>query len=137
MRVREVMDTRVMAAKANATCVSLAKEMVSGRVNGLPVIDEQDCVVGVVTEFDLLKVLLLGNGGLSHVVKDVMTPQPVCVDVEHSVDHAIYLMSEHDMVQIPVTSQGRLVGTMSRRDILRAYIAEESEIFAVTQSFDD
>ena len=126
-----------MAAQANATCVSLAQKMVAGLVNGLPVTDEHGFVVGVVTEFDLLKVLLNGNGGLTTAVKEIMTPQPVCVDVDHTLDHAIYLMSEHNMVHIPVTSQGRLVGTMSRRDILRAYIAKESEIFEVTQSFDD
>ena len=137
MKIREVMETRFVAAEADATCASLAQRMVAGLVSGVTVTDDQGQVIGVVTEHDILKALLDRDDGLFTAAKEIMRPQPICLDADAAVDQAIDLMNGHGILPIPVTSQGRLVGTMSRSDVLRAYIAEQSEIFALTPNFDD
>lgn len=129
MNIRQIMANRVVAARPNATCTSLAQKMLAGFVSGLPVTDEGGHVIGVVTEFDILKVLRGGTDGLAAVAEDIMTREPICLDADQSVDEAIELMTRHHIIRIPVVEKGRLVGIVSRTDILRAYVKEEFQVF--------
>ncbi|MGA8342019.1 MAG: CBS domain-containing protein [Candidatus Sulfotelmatobacter sp.] len=54
-----------------------------------------------------------------------MTKEPICLEADHTVEEAIELMSQHHIIRIPVVSAGKLVGIVSRTDILRAYVKEE------------
>jgi CBS domain-containing protein len=136
MKVSRIMETRVVAAKANATCTSLAQKMLSGFLSGLPVTDDEGHVIGVVTEFDILKVLRNGANGLSKVARDIMTEKPICLDVNQSVEEAIELMTRHHIIRIPVVSGDKLVGIVSRTDVLRAYVKEEFQVFEATPDFE-
>jgi len=135
MKVSEIMETRVVAAKANATCTSLAQKMLSGFLSGLPVTDDEGCVIGVVTEFDILKVLRNG-ASLSKTAKDIMSDKPICLDANQSVEEAIDLMTRHHIMRIPVVSRGKLVGIVSRTDVLRAFVKEEFQVFEASQDLD-
>ena len=110
--------------------------MLSGFVSGLPVIDDQGHVIGVVTEFDILKVLRNGENGLAAVAKDIMTKEPICLEANQTVDEAIELMTRHHIIRIPVTSAGKLVGIVSRTDVLGAYVKEEFQVFEATPEFE-
>jgi CBS domain-containing protein len=89
------------------------------------VIDSQGRVIGIVTEFDILKALLLGEAGLSKVAEDIMRIGPICLDESQTIAEAVDLMSEHDIVPIPVVSNGRLIGIVSRTNVLRAFVKQE------------
>ena len=136
MKVSQIMETRVVAAKANATCTSLAQKMLSGFISGLPVTDDQGHVIGVVTEFDILKVLRNGANGMSKVARDIMSDKPICLEANQSVEEAIELMTRHHIMRIPVVSDGRLVGIVSRTDVLRAYVKEEFQVFEATEDIE-
>jgi len=129
MKISQIMATRVVAAKPNATCTSLAQKMLAGFVSGLPVVDDEGHVIGVVTEFDILKVLRKGKEGLSAVAEDIMTKDPICLEADQRVSEAIELMAEHHIIRIPVVREGKLVGIVSRTDILGAYVKEEFQVF--------
>jgi CBS domain-containing protein len=135
MKVSEIMETRVVAAKANATCTSLAQKMLSGFISGLPVTDDEGHVIGVVTEFDILKVLRNG-ANLSKTAKDIMSDKPICLEANQSVEEAIDLMTRHHIMRIPVVSDGKLVGIVSRTDVLRAFVKEEFQVFEPTQDLE-
>jgi len=135
MKVNEIMETRVVAAKTNATCTSLAQKMLSGFISGLPVTDDEGHVIGVVTEFDILKVLRNG-ANLSKTAKDIMSDKPICLEANQSVEEAIELMTRHHIMRIPVVSDGKLVGIVSRTDVLRAFVKEEFQVFEPTQDLE-
>jgi CBS domain-containing protein len=135
MKVSEIMETRVVAAKTNATCTSLAQKMLSGFISGLPVTDDEGHVIGVVTEFDILKVLRNG-ANLSKTAKDIMSDKPICLEANQSVEEAIDLMTRHHIMRIPVVSDGKLVGIVSRTDVLRAFVKEEFQVFEPTQDLE-
>jgi CBS domain-containing protein len=129
MKISEIMANRVVAARPNATCISLAQKMLAGFVSGLPVTDNEGHVIGVVTEFDILKVLRKGKEGLASVAEEIMTKDPICLEADHTVDEAIELMTRHHIIRIPVVRNGKLVGIVSRTDILSAYVKEEFQVF--------
>ncbi len=136
IRVNQIMTKRVVAARPNATCTSLAQKMLSGFFSGLPVTDDERRVIGVVTEFDILQVLRQGRSGLSTTAEDIMTREPICLEADHTVDEAIELMTQHHIIRIPVVRDGKLVGIVSRSDILRAYVKEEFQVFE-SEDFDE
>ncbi len=135
MKISEIMTSRVVAARPNASCTSLAHKMLAGFVSGLPVTDDDGHCIGVVTEFDILKVLRKGKEGLSSVAEDIMTREPICLEADQSVDEAIELMTLHHIIRIPVIRNRKLVGIVSRTDILRAYVKEEFQVFE-TEDFE-
>lgn len=125
MTVIEIMTRRVVAATRQATCATLARKMLSGFFSGVPVVDDDGRVVGVVTEFDLLNVLKAGQGALTTTVEAIMTRDPICVSEDASIEEVIALMTEHHIIRLPVLREGRLVGVVSRCDILRAFVQDE------------
>jgi CBS domain-containing protein len=127
MKVGEVMSRRVVAATPHATCQDLAKKMLSGFFSGLPVVDEQQRVIGIVTEFDILKVLQNREqyGFCSATAEEIMSKEPVCINEDAEVDEAIRLMRERRFIRLPVVRDGKLVGVISRGDILRAYVQDD------------
>ncbi len=129
MKISQIMATRVVAARPNATCISLAQKMLAGFVSGLPVTDDEGHVIGVVTEFDILKVLRIGKEGLASFAEEIMSRDPICLEADQTVDEAIELMTKHHIIRIPVVREGKLVGIVSRTDILGAYVKEEFQVF--------
>ena len=79
----------------------------------------------VVTEFDLLRQVSEGRELVKLTAADVMTKTPIAVDVNASVDEILKTMMENNIVRLPVTGDGRLVGIIARCDILRAFIEPE------------
>jgi CBS domain-containing protein len=94
--------------------------------SGLPVVDEKGVVIGVVTEFDLLKAMHQGKDLQTVKAEDIMSKPPVCVQEENSIEEVIAKMTEHHIIRVPVVREdGRLVGLIARADILSHMIEPE------------
>ncbi len=124
MLAKEVMNKIVTAATKKTNGRDLAVKLLSGMYSGLPVVDEGK-VVGVVTEFDLLKAVNEGKD-LQHIfAEDIMTKDPICVEEETSVEEIIKLMTEKNIIRVPVVRKEKLIGVISRCDILNSLIQPE------------
>ncbi len=124
MLAKEVMNKIVTAATKKTNGRDLAVKLLSGMYSGIPVVDDGK-VVGVVTEFDLLKAVNEGKD-LQHIfAEDIMTKEPICVEEETSVEEIIKLMTEHNIIRVPVVRKEKLVGVISRCDILNCLIQPE------------
>jgi len=126
MKAREVMNPRVMAATRRAIGRDLALQVLSGQYSGLPVVDERDGqVIGIVTEFDLLKAVLEGKDLNSIKAEDIMNPVPLCVDEDTSVEEILKTMIDNNVIRVPVVRKGKLVGVVARADLLSHLIEPE------------
>ncbi|HEY9814700.1 MAG TPA: chloride channel protein [Candidatus Obscuribacterales bacterium] len=86
---------------------------------GFPVVD-QGKLVGIVTQSDLADASRR-NGSTGHLrLVDIMTPQPVTVSSHDSLVHVLYLLNRFKLSRLPVTDRQRLVGIITRADIIRA-----------------
>ena len=65
-----------------------------------------------------------------------MTDKPICLEANQSVEEAIELMTRHHIIRIPVLSDGKLVGIVSRTDVLRAFVKEEFQVFEAIQDLE-
>ena len=86
MKARNVMNRRVTAATSRAIGRDLALQLLSGNYSGLPVVDAKGRVIGVVTEFDLLKAVHEGKDLQTVKAEDIMGTPPICVQEEDSLE---------------------------------------------------
>jgi len=125
LMAKDIMTRPVVSARKNASARDISMQLLSGLYSGMPVTDEDGKVVGIVTEFDLLGQVCEGRELVKLTAGDVMTKTPVTVDVDVSLKDLLKTMIENNIVRLPVTEEGRLVGVIARCDILRAFIEPE------------
>ncbi|MFL5562887.1 MAG: CBS domain-containing protein [Gemmatimonadaceae bacterium] len=130
--VRDIMTEQPRSVGADALAKDAAKEMVRWRLGALPVVDAERRVIGILSERDLLRHLLtnyLGDAASAktpiptgRVVRDVMNRQVLCVSAEQPLAEVAALMANKDVERVPVVRDGRLVGFLTRGDIVRKLI---------------
>jgi CBS domain-containing protein len=125
LKLEEIMTRPAISARKNTPAKDIAFEIFYGFFSGMPVTDENGKVIGVVTELDLLKQVRAGKDFEKITADDIMTKEPLTVDVNTSLRDALTIMIEKNIIRIPVTDNGRLVGVIARRDILRHYLQPE------------
>ena len=144
MRVRDVMTRNVISVAPNQSVLDAAQTMPRNRISGLPVIDADGKLVGIVTEGDFLRrgeigtqrrrprwlEFLIGPGRLAseyvhasgHRVEEVMTADPYTVTEDDSLQAVVALMERHRVKRVPVLRDGRVVGIVSRANIMDACV---------------
>jgi len=136
-RVRDVMTTRVVAVRPGATFKEIAALLTGYRVSAFPVLDEDDKVIGVVSEADLLsrEALVAAVGaraaefGSAVTAAGLMSKPPVVVTPDEPVTGAARLMYNARVKRLPVVGEkGELLGIVSRADVLSVYGRPDEEI---------
>jgi CBS domain-containing protein len=142
--VKDVMTTRVIWVKQDATFREMAAALREYRVSAFPVVDDDRKVIGVVSEADLLNKEAFGDepgviSGILHrrdqakargiTAGDLMTTAVVAVSPEDTVEHAAKLMHDRGVKRLPVTDEsGHLVGIVSRADVLSVFDRTDAAI---------
>jgi CBS domain-containing protein len=125
MTAGEMMTSPVLATTSRASVRDIANELVKNEISGMPVADHAGNVLGVITEGDLLAVLAEGKKLDALTAEDIMSKEPVTVDVKAPMTKVMRILSEEGILRVPVTDGGKLVGIVSREDIIRAALEEE------------
>jgi CBS domain-containing protein/mannitol/fructose-specific phosphotransferase system IIA component (Ntr-type) len=134
LTVRDIMSHHVEAVKPGTPVRDAIDIMVLRRVRALPVLGEKEEVLGLITERDIMRGLLpqtpragaeTGAAGAADTmrVKDIMTRSVLCISEELGIEEAASMMLNKDVEQFPVTSEGRLVGFVTRGDVIRKLFA--------------
>lgn len=130
MKAVDIMTIRVTATTENSTCIDLARKILSGFFSGLPVVDNEGQVVGIVSEIDLLELINNDRNALyTTITKDVMHSPAICVNEDDEVESVIEVLMENKFVRVPVVRDGKLVGIISRSDILRSFVHDDFIVF--------
>ncbi|WP_370415929.1 CBS domain-containing protein [Streptomyces fradiae] len=122
MKVGGLMTDNVLSAVPATSFREVAKMLAEHDISGVPVVDDDDHVVGVVSESDLLARHEL-------TARDLMTTPAVTVHAEETVADAARLMVRRGVERLPVVDEEeRLVGIVTRRDLLCVYLRPDAEI---------
>lgn len=125
LKAKDIMTRPVLSARKNASARDIALQLISGLFSGMPVTDESGRVIGMVTEFDLLGNICEGKELAKLTAEDIMIRDAITVDVNTPVKEIMNIMLDKNIIRLPITEEGRLVGIVARCDILRAYIEPE------------
>jgi len=146
MIVADVMTRNVISISPDATVEEAAKAMLAREISGLFVVDAKGELAGVVTEGDLLRrdelgtqrhrpwwLRLLVSPGrqatdFTHTygrhVRDVMTVDVIAVGSDAPLEEVVETMERHRIKRVPVVENQRVIGVVSRSDLLRALIGQ-------------
>jgi len=125
MTVGQLMEKCVQSANRDSKAELLASYMMEG-FGSVPIVDDSERLVGIVSEFDLLKSLRKGNQLNDVVASDIMTPNPISAIQGLDVPALIDILQNNHLIRVPVVDgQGKLIGIVARRDILRGYLQSD------------
>ncbi len=125
LKASDVMVRPVVAARKNAPARDVVFQFLNGFYSGMPVTDDEGKVIGVVTELDILNAVLAGKELVKITASDIMTSDPITVDVSTPLTELVKIMKEKNIIRLPVTENGKLVGIVARCDILTTLIEPE------------
>ena len=142
MNAADVMTTKVITVTPESSIEDAAKLMLQYRISGLPVVDQKGVLVGMVTEGDFLRrgetgtqrrrprwlEFILGPGRLSseyvqahgRKIADVMTSDPISITEDVSLEDVVDALERHRVKRLPVMRDGKLVGIVSRANLVQA-----------------
>ena len=143
MRAEDIMTREVITVPPDMGVPEVARLFAERGISGAPVVDGDGMLLGIVTETDLMRRLadrrppgwlralfanpaeLARDFALTHgrSVGDVMTPDLVTVGPEAALDEVTRLLEEKAIRRLPVVDDGRLLGVVSRADLLKAILA--------------
>lgn len=126
--VRDYMDTHVPTLRPEASILDAVGFLLDKRVTGAPVVDKAGCLVGIITEKDCLRLIATGiDGDLPRgTVQSIMTPNPETIPPDMDIYFAAGLFLRRQFRRFPVVDNDRLVGAITRFDILRVIRAHLS-----------
>src|SRR3972149_2283575 len=147
MHAKDVMTTQVVTVSLDAPVAEIAKQLVQRRISAVPVVDADGRPVGIVSEGDLMR--RPETGGERHPswwlalvaeaetqdreyvkshggrARDVMTRDLVTVTEEASLEEIATLLEKHRIKRVPVVREGKLVGIVSRANLLQGIVARQ------------
>ena len=149
LTVQDIMTRDVITVSPETDIIKTAKLLLENHINGVPVIDETGKLVGILCQSDLVaqqkklpipSVFSFLDGVINvssmkqikkqvekiaaTVVAEAMTPNPITVQSDMSIDVVAALMVENNFHTIPVVDEGKLVGIVGKEDILRTLLPD-------------
>ncbi len=114
--VREVMSKSVVCIKPKQPITSAAKVMLEKRISGLPVVDEEGCLIGIITKTDLTRAYAQHFPGAFR-VRDLMSSPVITVHPMHTVYRVGKLMKEHGISRVIVVDNKTPIGIVTKTDL--------------------
>ncbi len=147
MKAKDIMTRKVVTVTPETEVREIARLLTERRISAVPVVDEEGRVLGIVSEGDLVRRPELGTErhpswwlrlflapedrarefvrSHGHRAREVMTGDPVTIDEEAGLEEIAELLESRHIKRVPVVRDGRLVGIVSRADLLRALVARK------------
>jgi CBS domain-containing protein len=119
---KAIMSTDVVAVNRGTPIGRVIELLVENDITGIPVVDDEERLVGIVTEKDVMGVLS-GRDDILGSAKDYMTKDVVSFDEDDDLIAICESLVNNHFRRVPILSHGRLVGIVSRRDLIK-YIME-------------
>lgn len=122
------MEDEVLFVRSTSNLEQAIQSMIKHRINGIPVVDEDMKVVGIVTEGDLIARSEMFDRDFNPAelaslrVTELMTRNPIVIDSEADINNAIAIFAATNIKQIPVIKNSRLVGILARKDVIKGML---------------
>jgi CBS domain-containing protein len=150
MRAHQIMTRPVITVTPETTILDAANTMLQKHVSGLPVVDAAGKLVGIISEGDFIRrseigtqrkrgrflKFILGPGREAadfvhehgRKIAEIMTPEPLTIGEETTLEEIVRLMEKHNVKRLPVVRGDKIVGIVSRSNLLQAVASLAHEI---------
>jgi len=135
LQARHIMRRKIVTVRPDATMGDALDLMLQARISGVVVTDHADKPLGVISEYGLLAAVY-DDSVLEEPVSSHMTRDLICVEEEDSLKRIADLCVIHRVRRLPVVRDGKLVGLISRRDVLRGIRQGDSRNHVTSRSME-
>jgi len=125
---REIMTEDVVAINPDASLQDAIEMLLSEEISGLPVTDDDGHLVGIVTEFALLAIVY-DQKIRQEAVSKHMTTEVLTIDADDPISKIADLCIVHRVRRVPVMENGRIIGLIARRDVLKTLYEEKTPAY--------
>ena len=121
MKAYDIMSIDIEAAKENATVTEIGTRLILRAINGMPIIDDEGKVIGIITIIDILRAIKDNKNIDSLKANDIMTKNPIVIEQGTDILEIIDIMDKKGIEMVPVIeaeNDNRIIGIVSRKDII-------------------
>ena len=123
LKAREVMTKDVLCATPDLSLEDAVDILLYNKISGMPVCDGEGIVLGMISERDILNFVFSGNLKTT-LVREAMSTKIVSFSPEADIDVISLTMGEKKLRRVPIVENGKLLGIISRRSILRSVLSK-------------
>ena len=121
MKAYDIMSIDIEAAKENATVTEIGTRLILRSINGMPIIDDEGKVIGILTIIDILRAIKDNKNIDALKANDIMTKNPIVIEQGTDILEIIDIMDKKGIEMVPVIeaeNDNRIIGIVSRKDII-------------------
>ena len=118
LEAKDIMTRNVVCIKKNIPVVDAIRLMSKHNITGIPVVEDDMTLIGIISEQDVLRLFHTYDDEKDRTVNDFMTQPAIYFEEESPLMDACYCLRDNSIRRVPVTSNGKVVGIISRSDIL-------------------
>lgn len=127
MIVKEIMNCHVVSVKPNDTLDTVLNIMNQHNINGTPVVNESDDLIGMIVKADIYRFLMDPGHYKSCPVEWVMTKEVIYGQADEDLLAIVKRLRHHDIVALPILENNRVAGIISLEDLLDYYIQTQEK----------
>jgi len=117
-KAKDVMVKDVITIDPDFSLEDAIKVLIDKKISGMPVVDKNNGIVGIISEKDILNFVFSGNLGNTK-VKEAMSKNITSFNPEDGIDKIALAIGEKQFRRVPIIENGKVVGIVSRRDIIK------------------
>ncbi len=122
LEAKDIMTRNVVCIKKNIPVVDAIRLMSNNNITGIPVVEDDMTLVGILSEQDVLRLFHTYEDEKDRTVNDFMTQPAIHFEEEERLLDVCYCLRDNSIRRVPVTSDGKVVGVISRSDILKCIL---------------
>jgi len=136
LEAKTIMTKQVICIRRDTPIFEAIKLMADNNVTGIPVVEDNMTLIGILSEQDVLRLFHTFDDEKNRTVSDFMTQPAIHFEENERVLDVCYCLRDNSIRRVPVTSDGKVVGVISRSDIIRCILqqAEHSDVQTVAES---
>ncbi len=123
----QAMESGVQSCHSTTSWKEIALKLVDRGYGSLPVVDDDMNLAGIVSEYDLLKVLLEKQDENNVKADDIMTKKLITVKEDTPINDVIKILEDNKLIRVPVVKDKKLIGILTRRDVIFCYLQATNE----------
>jgi len=122
--ISQVPLTHTLTFRKDQNGLSIAQQLLASPMAGAPVVDDEGHFIGFISEFDVLSAFESGRDIRQLVAEEIMVQDRIAIQDSTSLVDAVRLMKKHHILVLPVERNGIVVGSVTRQDLVRGWMAE-------------
>ena len=136
LEAKEIMTNHVICVGKDTPIFEAIKLMANNNVTGIPVVEDNMTLIGILSEQDVLRLFHTFDDEKDRTVRDFMTQPAIHFEENERLLDICYCLRDNSIRRVPVTSDGKVVGVISRSDIIKCILqrSEDNAVQTVAES---